>query len=87
MFKPKSKQVLLLAVIPLDIYLQLQKRLDCDLSTCKGVVEKEQDREIWFGFVNRKPMRFTYRWTDQKTTWAPCHIDMVKTKLEKLSRN
>lgn len=83
MFK-KDNRVLLLSVIPFDIYNSLQTKLGIDLSDCKGVVEKESDREIWFGFVNRKPMRFTYRSSDQKTTWAPCNIQMVKTKIHSL---
>lgn len=84
MFRPSNKTALL-AIIPYDIFKQLENKYQTDLTHCFGVVEKESDREIWFGFIEKKPMRFTYRPSDQKTTWAPCNLNMVKTKFRSLT--
>jgi hypothetical protein len=83
MFKP-DKKTTLLAIIPYDVFKTLEIKLQLDLTHCKGIVEKESDRDIWFGFVGKRPMRFTYRQTDQKTTWATCNLETVKTKLKEL---
>lgn len=85
MFKP-NKKVSLLSVIPYDIFKAFEKKFSQDLTYCTGVVEKEHDREIWFGFIDRKPMRVTYRESDQKTTWAPCNLTMVKQKIKILNQ-
>lgn len=84
MFKPKKQRIDLITVIPFDIYNQLLIKLGVEYLDCKGVVEHTKDRDIWFGFVNRRPMRFTYRESDQKCTWAPCHLDKVKEKIREL---
>lgn len=81
MFKP-DKTTPLLAIIPYDIFKSLEAKLQLDLTYCKGIVEKELDRDIWFGFIGKKPMRFTYRQSDQKTTWAPCKLETVKSKFK-----
>lgn len=81
MFKP-DKTTTLLAIIPYDIFKSLEIKTQLDLTYCKGIVEKDSDRDIWFGFVGKKPMRFTYRNSDQKCTWAPCNLETVKTKLK-----
>jgi hypothetical protein len=81
MFIP-DRSCTLLAVIPYEIFKAFETKLQTDLTYCKGIVEKESNREIWFGFVGNKPMRFTYRESDQKTTWAPCNLDLVKSKLK-----
>jgi hypothetical protein len=80
MFKP-DHTITLLAVIPYDIFKSIETKLQLDLTHCKGVIEKEPNRDIWFGFVGKKPMRFTYRESDQKTTWSPCNLNVVKSKL------
>lgn len=80
MFKPDHTTTLL-AVIPYDIFKSIETKLQLDLTYCKGVVEKEPNRDIWFGFVGKKPMRFTYRESDKKTTWSPCNLNVVKAKL------
>lgn len=87
MYKSKQNLTPLICVIPYEIFKTFEERYDVDLTFCKGTVEKEPDREIWFGFVNRRPMRFTYRETDQKTTYAPCNIEKVKQKLKSTLEN
>jgi len=82
MFKTDNA-VRLISVIPYEKFLELEA-VNGDLSNCQGVVEKEPGRDIWFGFVNHKPMRVTYRTKDNKTTWARCNIQMVKSKINSL---
>jgi len=81
MFKP-NKTTTLLSIIPYEIFKSIEVKLQLDLTYCKGIVEKEPDRDIWFGFVGKKPMRFTYRESDQKCTYASCRLETVKTKLK-----
>lgn len=84
MFKP-NKKVSLLSVIPYDSFKALEKKYQQDLTFCTGVVEKDHNREIWFGFIAKKPMRITYRSSDHKTTWSYCDLSMVKTKINVLN--
>lgn len=79
-----QKQVTLLSVIPYDCFKQIEQTAKTDLTHCMGTVEKENQREIWFGFVNHVPMRVTHRETDKKTTWSTCNLEMVKSKLKQL---
>lgn len=85
MFKP-NKKVSLLSIIPYDIFKTFEEKTAQDLTYCTGVVEKESDRDIWFGFIDKKPMRITYRESDQKTTWAPCNLTLVKQKINTLNQ-
>lgn len=76
----------LISVVPWDEFIRLQIKLNADLNDCRGVVETDGDKEIWFGFVNHQPMRFTYRTSDHKATHAKASLDLVKSKLRGLKR-
>ena len=78
----KLEQSPLISIIPYDIFKTFETKLNQDLTYCKGVLERETHRDIWFGFVGGTPMRFTYRQSDQKTTWSTCDLSLVKDKIK-----
>lgn len=76
----------LISVVPWEVFAHLQNKLGADLNDTFGAMEEIDGKEIWFGFVNHLPMRFTYRTSDHKATHARCSLDLVKSKLRGLKK-
>jgi hypothetical protein len=76
----------LISVLPWEEFQRLEAKLGVDLNDCKGAMEIQNNKEVWYGFVNHLPMRFTYRSSDHKSTFAKCNNNLVKTKLKELNQ-
>ncbi len=74
------QKVTLLSVIPHEIFLNIEKKVQADLTKCYGYLIKEPNRDVWFGFANEHPLRCTYRYTDGKCAWGKCHPRLIMEK-------
>lgn len=81
----KKNLTLLLAAVPFDTYKKMQCVFNTSLDDCYGVLEDQGEMEVWYGFINRIPIKVSYRLQDNKTQWKAHDLDYVKQKIKNAS--